>query len=189
MVNGTSPPQHQQSCHASGGLATRRPPVPHRALRRASEAEIESAAGRSGGPVGWYAVVGWAPADFDCPLFRFATTAEVEAMQRWIAESGVHKRPPPGPYRSPMLGVAVAQRSRPSSLTATARRVEGAADYLEREATVLVSLRQFFARSVGIGLHLKARRRRLPTKKGAGCPAPFSDRLRAVLTSCPDRSR
>jgi hypothetical protein len=34
------------------------------------------------------------------------TAAEAEAMQRWIAESGIETRPAPEPYRGPMLGVA-----------------------------------------------------------------------------------
>lgn len=80
----------------------------HRAdpLRQADEAEIKAAADRIAGPAGWYAVAGWAPADVDCRLYRFATADEAEAMQRWIAESGVETRPAPAPYRGPQLGVA-----------------------------------------------------------------------------------
>lgn len=75
-------------------------------LRQADEAELKAAADRIAGPAGWYAVAGWAPADVDFRLYRFATATEAEAMQRWIAESGIETRPAPEPYRGPVLGVA-----------------------------------------------------------------------------------
>ncbi|MDP3378261.1 MAG: hypothetical protein Q8S53_07825 [Brevundimonas sp.] len=75
-------------------------------FRKADEADLQAAADRIAGPAGWYAVAGWAPADVDFRLYHFATAAEAEAMQRWIATSGVETRPPPEPYRGPMLGVA-----------------------------------------------------------------------------------
>ena len=80
----------------------------HRAdpLRPADEDELKAAADRIAGPAGWYAVAGWAPADVDCRLYRFATAAEAEAMQRWIAESGIETRSAPALYRGPQLGVA-----------------------------------------------------------------------------------
>ncbi len=64
-------------------------------FRQADEAELGAAADRIAGPAGWYAVAGWAPADVDCRLYRFATAAGAEAMQRWIAASGIETRPPP----------------------------------------------------------------------------------------------
>jgi|GEM_PF-672158 len=80
----------------------------HRAdpLRQADEAELKAAADRIAGPAGWYAVAGWLPADVDCRLYRFATAAEAEAMQRWITESEIETRPAPALYRGPQLGVA-----------------------------------------------------------------------------------
>lgn len=78
-------------------------------FRQADEAELVAAADRIAGPAGWCAVAGWAPADVDYKLIRFATAAEAEAMQRWIAESGIETRPALEPYRGPMLGVAGAK--------------------------------------------------------------------------------
>jgi len=75
-------------------------------LRQTDEDELKAAADRIAGPAGWYAVAGWAPADVDCRLYRFATAAEAEAMQRWIAESGIETRSAPALYRGPQLGVA-----------------------------------------------------------------------------------
>jgi len=72
----------------------------------ADEAEIKAAADRIAGPAGWEAVAGWAPADVDFKLIHFATPTEAEAMQRWIAESGIETRPAPEQYRGPRLGVA-----------------------------------------------------------------------------------
>lgn len=80
-------------------------------LRQADEAEMKAAADRIAGPSGWCAVAGWSPADVDFRLYHFATAAEAEAMQRWIAESGIETRPAPEPYRGPMLGVAGAKPS------------------------------------------------------------------------------
>ena len=80
-------------------------------LRLADEAELKDAANRIAGPAGWYAVAGWAPADVDFRLYRFATAAEAEAMQQWIAESGIETWPGPEPYRGRMLGVAGAKPS------------------------------------------------------------------------------
>lgn len=78
-------------------------------LRVADEAELLAAVKRIAGPAGWYSVAGWAPADVDFRLYRFATAAEAEAMQRWIAESGIETRPAPEPYQGPQLGVAGSQ--------------------------------------------------------------------------------
>jgi hypothetical protein len=75
-------------------------------FRQADEAELKEAAARIAGPAGWESVAGWAPADVDFRLIHFATQAEAEAMQSWIAESGIETRPAPEPYRGPQLGVA-----------------------------------------------------------------------------------
>jgi hypothetical protein len=72
-------------------------------FRLADEAELRAAADRFAGPAGWCAVAGWAPADVDFKLIHFATPPEAEAMQRWIAESGIETRPAPQPYRGPQL--------------------------------------------------------------------------------------
>ncbi|TAJ87275.1 MAG: hypothetical protein EPO41_23325 [Reyranella sp.] len=74
-------------------------------FRSADAAEMKAAADRIAGPAGWYAVAGWLPADVDFKLIHFATPAEAEAMQRWIAESGIETRPAPEPYRGPQLTV------------------------------------------------------------------------------------
>jgi hypothetical protein len=75
-------------------------------FRQADEAELKAAADRIAGPRGWESVAGWAPADVDFKLIHFATPAEADAMQRWIAESGIETRPAPEPYQGPQLGVA-----------------------------------------------------------------------------------
>lgn len=100
-------------CRSENSHAARVRALPHVArlhrvepFRQADEAELRAAADRIAGPAGWLAVAGWAPADVDCRLYRFATAGEAEAMQRWIAESGIETRPAPEPYRGPMLGVA-----------------------------------------------------------------------------------
>ncbi|NQW53506.1 MAG: hypothetical protein HQ465_19930 [Rhodospirillales bacterium] len=76
------------------------------AFRSADIAEWKAAADRIAGPAGWYAMAGWAPADVDCKLILFATAAEAEAMQRWIAESGTETRSAPRRYNGPQLTVA-----------------------------------------------------------------------------------
>lgn len=80
-------------------------------FREADRAELKAAADRIAGSAGWYSVAGWATADVDFKLIHFATAAEAEEMQRWIAESGIETRPAPEPYRGPMLGVAGAKPS------------------------------------------------------------------------------
>ncbi len=80
-------------------------------FRLADIAEMKAAADRIAGPKGWESVAGWSPADVDFKLIHFATKGEAEAMQRWICESGIETRPPPEPYRGPMLGVAGAKPS------------------------------------------------------------------------------
>ncbi len=44
--------------------------------------------------------------DADCTLIGFATQGEADAMQRWIAQSGIETRPAPGRYDGPQLTVA-----------------------------------------------------------------------------------
>lgn len=78
-------------------------------FRLADEAELKAVADRIAGPAGWYSVAGWAPADVDFKLIHFATSAEADAMQTWIAQSGIETRPPPAPYQGPQLGVAGSQ--------------------------------------------------------------------------------
>lgn len=74
-------------------------------FRLADIAEMKTAADRIAGPKGWESVAGWAPADVGFKLIHFATAEEAEAMQRWIAESGIETRPAPEPYRGPQLTV------------------------------------------------------------------------------------
>ena len=74
-------------------------------FREADKAEWHAAADRIAGPAGWYPVAG-THADWGCKLIHFATAAQAEAMQRWIAESGIETRPVPGTFQGPQLGVA-----------------------------------------------------------------------------------
>ncbi|MFN4017499.1 MAG: hypothetical protein ACK4JB_19320 [Reyranella sp.] len=101
-------PRRSTNSHAARVKALPHVARLHRAepFRQADEADVKAAADRIAGPAGWCAVAGWAPADVDHRLYRFATAAEAEAMQLWIAESGIETRPAPERYRGPMLGVA-----------------------------------------------------------------------------------
>lgn len=78
---------------------------PEEPFRTADETELKGAANRIAGPKGWESLAGWSPADVDFKLIHFATSAEAEAMQRWIVDSGVETRPAPEPYRDPQLTV------------------------------------------------------------------------------------
>lgn len=62
--------------------------------------ELEQAADRIAGPTGWYATAPRYP-DSGGRFYRFATSSEAEAMQRWIDESGVEDRPPPEMWKGP----------------------------------------------------------------------------------------
>lgn len=74
-------------------------------FRTADDAEWRAAADGIAGPAGWYSIAG-TYADWGCRLIHFATRAEADAMQRWIAESGIETRPGPAAYNGPQLGVA-----------------------------------------------------------------------------------
>ena len=97
-----SPNSHQLRLRALPHFARMRREEP---FREADKAEWQAAADRIAGPVGWYSVAGMR-ADWDCRLIHFATAAEAETMQRWIAESGIETRPVPGTYGGVQLGVA-----------------------------------------------------------------------------------
>jgi hypothetical protein len=73
-------------------------------FREADKAEWKAAADGIAGPAGWYSVAG-THADWDFKLIHFATAAEAEAMQRWIAESGIETRPAPGRLEAGRLTV------------------------------------------------------------------------------------
>lgn len=75
-------------------------------FRPTDAAELDAAADRIAGPDCWYSWGGWAPADVGFKLIGFATQAEADEMQRWIAASGIETRPPPPKYTGPMLTVA-----------------------------------------------------------------------------------
>lgn len=75
-------------------------------FRAADRDEIHAAADRIAGPRGWHSYAGWKPADVDYKLILFETKDEADAMQRWIAESGIETRPPPERYAMPQLTVA-----------------------------------------------------------------------------------
>ena len=74
-------------------------------FRSADAAEWRAAADRIAGPKGWYATAGMR-GDWDCTLIRFASQAEADEMQEWIAASGIETRPAPPRYDGPMLTVA-----------------------------------------------------------------------------------
>lgn len=93
---------HQMRLRALPHVARMRRDQP---FREADKAEWHAAADRIAGPAGWYSVAG-THADWDCRLIHFATAAEAEAMQRWIAESGIETRPVPDPYSGPQLTLA-----------------------------------------------------------------------------------
>ncbi len=101
-------PRRSTNSHAARLKALPHAARLHRAepFRLADEADLKEAADRIAGPAGWYSVAGWAPADVDFRLIHFATAAEAEAMQHWIAESGIETRPAPAQYQGPQLGVA-----------------------------------------------------------------------------------
>lgn len=71
----------------------------------ADAAEWRATADRIAGPKGWYATAGMR-GDWDCRLIRFASQAEADAMQEWIAASAIETRPAPPKYDGPMLTVA-----------------------------------------------------------------------------------
>lgn len=74
-------------------------------FRDADKAEWQAAADRIAGPAGWYSVAG-THADWGCKLIHFATAVEADAMQRWIAESGIEARPAPQWVYAGLLTVA-----------------------------------------------------------------------------------
>ena len=81
-------------------------------FRSADAAELDAEADRiAGGPDGWYSWAGWAPADVGCLLIGFATLAEADEMQRWIAESGIEIRSAPMKFQGPQLSVTGAEPS------------------------------------------------------------------------------
>lgn len=77
-----------------------------RPFRSADKDELHAAADRLAGPRGWYAYSSSKPADIDHTLFLFETKDEADAMQRWIAESGIETRPEPERFAMPQLTVA-----------------------------------------------------------------------------------
>ena len=79
-------------------------------FRSIDDAEWETPADRLAGPKGWYLSGEWRN-NAGWRLILFATAAEAEAMQRWIAESGIETRPAPAPHQGPQLAVAGAKPS------------------------------------------------------------------------------
>lgn len=70
----------------------------------ADTADWHAAADRIAQGLGWYARQGQV-GEWDVKLIGFATPAQAEEMQRWIAESGIETRPAPPTYDGPMLSV------------------------------------------------------------------------------------
>lgn len=103
-MGGRSPNSHELKKRAFSFTARLQREEP---LRSADDAEWRATADRiAGGSARWYSWAGWAPADVGFKLIGFAAKAEAEAMQRWIAESGIETRPAPSSYRGPQLSVA-----------------------------------------------------------------------------------
>lgn len=75
-------------------------------FRSADDAEWMAAADRiAGGAEYWYSRAGW-KADFGFKLIGFATQAQANEMQEWIATSGIETRPVLPKYDGPQLSVA-----------------------------------------------------------------------------------
>ena len=76
------------------------------AFRSVDDAEWKAEAERiGGGPDRWYSWAGWRQ-DYGFKLIGFATQAEADEMQRWIAEPGIETQPVPAKYVGPQLSVA-----------------------------------------------------------------------------------
>ncbi len=74
-------------------------------MRAADAAEWHAEADQIAGPNQWYLRAGW-KRDAACTLIGFATQAEADEMQRWIAASRIETRPAPARYDRPQLSVA-----------------------------------------------------------------------------------
>lgn len=75
-------------------------------FRSADDAEWKAEADRlAGGTDRWYSRAGWKQ-DNGFKLIGFATQAEADEMQRWIAKSGIETRQAPARYDGPQLTVA-----------------------------------------------------------------------------------
>lgn len=66
----------------------------------ADSQELEQAADHIAGPTGWYATAPRYP-ETGGRFYRFATSGEAEAMQRWIDRSGIEDRSPPEMWNGP----------------------------------------------------------------------------------------
>jgi hypothetical protein len=74
-------------------------------FRSADDAEWQAKADSIAGLKSWYVSGEWRD-DADWKLIRFATKAEADEMQEWIAASGIETRPAPPRYDGPQLTVA-----------------------------------------------------------------------------------
>jgi len=75
-------------------------------FRAADEVEWRAEADRiAGNSERWYSHAGWKQ-DHGYTLIGFATKAEADEMQRWIAASGIETRPSRPRYDGPILTVA-----------------------------------------------------------------------------------
>jgi hypothetical protein len=93
---------HEIKCRAFPFVARMRRDEP---FRSADDAEWHAAADRiAAGSDQWFCSAGW-KADYGFKLIGFATQAQADEMQRWIAESGIETRPAPERYDGPQLTV------------------------------------------------------------------------------------
>ena len=86
--------------------------LPHKALlrregpfRRVDGEELEAACRRIADGAEYLAYGGGRGAEIDCKVICFDTSEKAQAMQAWIAESGIEFRPTPMPFPGPQLKV------------------------------------------------------------------------------------
>jgi hypothetical protein len=86
--------------------------LPHKALlhregpfRRVDSEELEAACRRIADGAEYLTFAGRRGAEIDCKVICFDTAEKAQAMQAWIAESGIETRPAPMPFPGPQLKV------------------------------------------------------------------------------------
>jgi hypothetical protein len=85
--------------------------LPHKALlhregpfRRVDSEELEAACRHIANGAEYLTYAGGRGSEIDCKVICFGT-AEKQAMQAWITESGIETRPAPMPFPGPQLKV------------------------------------------------------------------------------------
>ena len=99
-----SPNSHTLTKRAFPCVARMRREDPFRSI---DDAEWKATADRiAGAPDRWYSWASSAPGEAGNLLIGFASQAEADTMQRWIAASDIETRPAPPRYDGPQLTVA-----------------------------------------------------------------------------------